>query len=542
MSQRFFNNRRVVEPGVYTRSISGIKPIPQNLDFGRLLVIDTGSNTGWGGAGINGAKVSGEDSLKTFDNITDFRNFIGGGLWFDLAEYLFRPNGFGTPGISSITWASASTTVAATETLSFNNVATDDLTISARLEGTRGNGAETSNVLHKGFAITLEAGTVDATKFVFKFWEGAWNGEFSTGVDLDGIAKGTQDPILIAQSVEVANLTEFISWATTDINFQEYFEVDTPTASGVIEAADLTGLAGNNLFSGGSTTYNSADLDTVLDTIGDLNYNFLLSDKFNANAAGADNVKILAHLTTEAVGRKFLVIGGSDNKTNFVAQSLTPASTLNSSQAIIVHGGFKRASVANNGLQREYSSLYMAAAVLGRTAGLEPQTPLTFKALDIDGLVHTMNRSERERALDGGVLHVKYDRDIEGFIVNEGINTLQLNRQLVQANGDSYLIQVERVNSQLLQEIRVNAKIDLLGNQSLGPNRNTLSVENVKEWLSGYLTRRTATDVLDNLILSFSDISVSVIGNAYDISFNYVPNFEVNQLFFTGRILDPNFN
>ena len=45
----FFNNRSIVEPGVYSQVLSGETVRPTNFPFGVTVLIDTGTFKGWGG-------------------------------------------------------------------------------------------------------------------------------------------------------------------------------------------------------------------------------------------------------------------------------------------------------------------------------------------------------------------------------------------------------------------------------------------------------------------------------------------------------------
>ena len=58
--------------------------------------------TSCGSPGINGELTTDvRDAFYTFDNIRDFRTFIGGGLWWLLGDPLFNPDSPNN-GISSL--------------------------------------------------------------------------------------------------------------------------------------------------------------------------------------------------------------------------------------------------------------------------------------------------------------------------------------------------------------------------------------------------------------------------------------------------------
>jgi len=532
-TSHIFGGRKITEPGVYVQTKSGIQNPPRDLDYGKVLLIDLGQGAGYGGAGVNGELSNGGNAIYEFNTAQEFQQFTRGGVMWSLAEALFRPNGIGSIGVSTLYFAHARETTAATITLAF---AADDFVVKTKREGVGADGVESSSVLTKGFAATLHAGVLDTNKFIVKFWEGTYRGAHSDGSDFD-LPEASTSPRLIVQSDEVATIDELVAWANSSALFKQYFSiVGTPT--GTIIAGDLVSISGNQLATGGSETYNATDVDDLLEEVAELDYTFVLTDDEGSDASSAANLKVLAHLVEEAKYVKFLVVGGGATSDEFVSQSIAAAQTYDSSRAIVVHGGILNASSALNGAFREFSALYKAAYVVGRIAGLEPQTPITFKALNYDGERHTLKKKERTQGLEAGVLMTKFDIDLGTHIVIQGINTLQLNEFVVNSDGTSHLIQVERINAQLTREIIANAKLDLLGNQQSGPNRNIPSPEDVEVWLAGYLNRRTATDQDDNLILSFQDINISIDGDAYFITFGYEPNFEVNKLFFTAFILD----
>ena len=114
-----FDNKRVKLPGAYSTIVSGEKNAPLALDYGKVLVIDTGGlgATWGGGAGIDGELAKGQDAIYSFDNVSDYREFLKGGLLWKMADGLFRPDiEAAALGVSTVYHAKAATTVAATMT------------------------------------------------------------------------------------------------------------------------------------------------------------------------------------------------------------------------------------------------------------------------------------------------------------------------------------------------------------------------------------------------------------------------------------------
>ncbi len=654
-----FNGRLIKLPGAYSEIKSGVTNPPLDFSYGNVLIIDKNPNNVFGGgSGVAGAINTGIDSIYGFNNLTDFRNFIRGGEIWDEALPLFRPNGVGSPGVSTLYYMRAFTTTAAEiatiwsgggtgggfwsvrtrhEGLAGNGVQGDEtratqtvevtaigaasdtidivangttlgtyvsngtdslaqaaaafaqeinnntyggtahgysatvvgarVTVSAPVNlGATANGytfvsnvtgAATSTVgagtmaggvdgttLTRGTCYTMSSGVADTSKFIVRFYRGNFTGEDSESHPYDGIAEGSTTPELIATSPEFINVQELYDWMDVDFDFNNNFELTFKQVdgTGIVTAADLAGTTGNQLLTGGTQTYNTARVDEILDAVKTLDYTFVYSTDTGSNAQSADNGKILSHLVNEARFEKFMVVGGGNDKNEFQSVSIAAAQFYNSDRVIVAHGGcYVNSTQTGTGLKQKDSG-YKAAHVLGRICGIEPQTPATFKAMSYAGEVHPMTDMEKEQALDAGVLATGFNGDIGAFIVVAAINTLQANRFVVNEDGTSYLVSLKRIAAQLNKEIEINSMIQLLGNQTTGPNVSTLDPEIVKVWVKGYLSRKTATATTDNLIISYQDITVAKDQDAYKISYSFVPNFEINKLFFTGLILDPSLN
>lgn len=548
-----FNNRTIKLPGAYSTIRSGIRNPALALGFGNTLVIDTGSGVNYGGgAGINGALKSGKDALYTFDNVRDFRNFVKGGIWWLLGGPLFLPGGGANAGISSLTYVRALTTVPAEIDIPFG--AQDDsdsdmdssndgnVVIQVRDEGVIGNGQLTGSILSKGYAAKVIAGVVDPTKFIVQFWRGTFKGldtDVSSGVPYDGIAAADTQAELVVQSPEVNTVQALVDWMQDEsglgFEFNQFFKLKEFTiAPGTDEILSEDITNGYNLASGGSETFSADRLNEVLQAIGDLYFDFILADGFGANALSVSNQTIVDWVTNTAKIKPDVYIASGSTAGEF-ATSIAVANSYNSQYVTVVHGGAKKIDLGNRAF-KEYKSIYKAAALLGREAGLEPQVPLTFKGIGIDGEVHPLNDNQAIQALDEGVLVTRLDNG--SFEVVKGVNTLQNNQYLVNPDGTTHDKQLARIVRQLNKEIVVNAKQQLLKKPN-GSNRNTVSTADVKAWLEGYLNSKVADESVDNLILSFSNIEVTVNQDAYEVTYAFVPNFSVSFLFFVGLVIDP---
>lgn len=138
-----FKGKKIIEPGVYAQIKSGIPARPSNFSFGDLMIIDTGSNKGFGGgSGVSGEFANGLNSVYGFNDVDDFKDFVKGGLMFDLADYIFNPLN-GASGPETVYIARAATTVPAEIEFIFAGVGGAGggiMKLKCKNEGSVGNG------------------------------------------------------------------------------------------------------------------------------------------------------------------------------------------------------------------------------------------------------------------------------------------------------------------------------------------------------------------------------------------------------------------
>src|SRR5882672_3368181 len=140
-----FNNQVVELPGSYSQFQSGVTNAPLSLSFGNVLLIDNGIGDGYGaGGGIAGTLASGANAIYQADTLKEFRDAVGGGILWDIAQNLFQPDGpGGANGISRLFYARAAETAPSELVLDFTNGSDGgDSTIQVRNEGTVGDGVE----------------------------------------------------------------------------------------------------------------------------------------------------------------------------------------------------------------------------------------------------------------------------------------------------------------------------------------------------------------------------------------------------------------
>ena len=541
-TQVYFNGRMRTLPGAYATITSGEQNNPLNLDYGRVLVIDTGAGATWGGgSGVAGALKTGKDSVYQFDNIDDYKTFLKGGIFWKLAEALFFPN-VGDNGVSRVYHVKAAETTAALMTFTATGgvAAGGTFKVKCRDEGIAGNGILTSTHLDKGFAFTVESGILDVAKWIFKIWRGTWVGDHTDSISYGEVAKASTVAELVVQSPEFNTIQELIAWATTSQQFNVFFELDTTSAAvgaGTINAADVTPVATYSVAAGGTETYSSTHLDSVFEAIKDLDYQFILCDKYGTtDYNNALVTKIFAHIKdSDTQFIKTMVIGGGQNESEFktTGGSVDIAKYFNSNRVITVHGAVKTTTQVNGQGFRTWPSLYHAAVVLGRICGLQPQIPITNKQIGIAGLVHNIVKRDQEIGLGAGVLMTVADQYRGGFKILQGVNSLQDNKLLFNSLAQSHSIQFERIVAQINRELIVNSEIDLLGNPN-GVNANTLSAGILKTWTETYLQSRVATSDVDNLLISFRNVVVTKVEDYYKVNYGIVINNEITKIFYTG--------
>ncbi|MEX1384019.1 hypothetical protein [Lutibacter sp.] len=538
-----FDGKKIKRPGVYSQIKSGIKNPPASLDFGNVLILDTGIGASWnGGAGINGELESGKDAIYSFQDVSSYKDFVQGGILWDLGESLFRPSALGTAGASNVTIVRAATTVGATISYTFTGGGAAGGTFACKVksEGLVGNGAvDTDGNLTKGFAGLMKAGVIDTSKFVLEFYKTGFVGVDSDGDAFNFVSASDSSPELLARSVEFSNIAELIAWGNSDFNFKQFFELTSAsvvTGTGVVDTDDLAANLSFELAAGGTESFSSDDLDAALDAVSDLSIDFILASDYGATptATSANNLKILAWIAEEAKIKPDLYVGGGLDVTEFstATGSLATATFFDSQFVTVVHGGVKKNTP--NGVKIR-PSIYHAASVLGREAGLAPQVPLTFKNIRVDGIAHLLNSKEEIQGLDGGVLMTNLDNG--SFDIVKGINSLQRNDNLINEDGTTSSKQIRRVSRQINKELLFNVKRDLL-KQPNGVNRNTLTAQDVEEYVKGYLRDITANSISDNLILGFQNVVVELDRDAYRVNYEIITNREISFVLLTGFIVE----
>lgn len=545
----YFNGKMRTLPGIYSTITSGDNSATRNLDYGTVLLIDTGVyGAGFGGgSGINGAGKQGLDAVYSFTDLPSFREFVKGGLFWKAAEALFTPDPYNPDavGISNLLYVRACTTTPATMTFAPTGGGANggNIVIKTIDEGLNANGVLDGEYLKFGYAFTVIPGTDDPNAFVMQFWRGTYTGEWTdpvTGVvmSFDELTVAQSDPILICQSPECTNLAELVQWCETDDNFGARFILDASTeikGDGTVDSDDLTDNAGYKVATGATEDYKSTDIDDVLNQIQDLDYNIVFTDQIGENGAGSINLKVISHRNNQAKFDKFVFVGAYPNKEKY-DDSLAMARSFNSAWVAFVHGGIGTASDLVATKVRWWGVFYNLCQVIGRVSGKPPYVPATNKTIGGDKLQHIPSEKEMEKAVKAGLIIVYPNPYLRRFVILQAVTTLQDNQLLFNKKGDSFSLQFMRILAQLNKECVVNAEIDLMGDEN-GVNINTLSKGALETWTINFLQQRVATENQDNLITRFQNVVATKVDDYYKVTYEVVVNNEVTKVFFTGFLL-----
>lgn len=531
------NGKVVKRPGVYATTKSGIKYPPQNQSYGNICIIDTGLGKGFaGGAGVLGSLSQGSNSVYELQTLQQYREFMKGGILQDLGEVLFKPFKSNIPGVAKVFFVKACESTCGEISLNLTNGTVVFQTLD---EGVGVNGVLKSGELVSGYACKVVKSTVDSSKFVIQFYHGNFAGIDATNnipyLESEDNSKGE----IFLSTPQLKTIEELIAWCKNSNEFKNVFKLKPGHAtSGEIVAQDVTNTPGYRVATGGTENYTNTAFDKALKAVKDIDNTFFLALDYGNEGVSLNNEKILDFITNESKYEKFLVVAGGFDKTSFLGSSNTSeavAKNFNSDKVIVVHGGYEKNT--RNGVVVK-TQLHKAALVLGRLCGLTPQTPITFKGVNIDSEIHKMDDDEKETALDFGILTTHYDHELDYHVVQQGINSLQKNNYLVNEDGSSHDIAVRRITAQLNKEIAINAKKTFFGKDQTGPNRNTVTEEDISAWLQGFLQTKTASSLEDNLIVKFGDIVVTVEADNYFVNYSFVPNYPISKMIFTGTLLE----
>ena len=494
----------------------------------------TVSNAGSAGNVINvkvGGISIGSYTVQTGDNIQAVVNGLVAAInalgWSSVFSSNTTQLVIYAPSGSGATRNGTSPTISVT-----GSVAGNSTTFSGGVEGT---------VLTRGHAAQISRGTKDTSKYVVTFLRGTFKGT-DAAINL-GVAKPYDSldelscvPQILAVSPEVATAAELVTWmqdeAGAGYDFNQYYTLASYTlgnSSSAIIDADLVEGTKYVKGAGGSASFSIGDLNDALTSLSGLVFDFVLCDQFGDNAESSSNLAIQAWADAQVNITPDVYIAGGSQIGEFQTLGIDLAESFNDQAVTLLFGGSYRRDIGGKTF-RKYASLYTAACVLGREAGLDPQDPLTLKNVGIDGLVAPLSESQIEAAIDAGVLTLNDDA---GFQVERGINTCQNADFLVNPDGTTFSKQFTRIERQLNKLFLLNGKT--LFKQPGGANRVNLSVPFIKSWAENLLQKQ-----IDTLIVNFSAVTPSIESDVITLTYGFVGNTELSFFAITGIALSPN--
>lgn len=533
-----FHGKKCIEPGSYAATVYNPTSVVNVAEFGNVMIIDTGlslatingqSSEFAGGSGINGDLAKGMKSVYSFENYESFLSFMGGGLLADIAQKIFTPRD-GVLGAPKLLYARAATTTPAKISLEISTG--NELEFTCKNEGLCGNGIVDSNsILKKGYAAKLVAGSASGT-YVLQILQGTFMGADEYGEPFGAYSFADAVPDIIAQSEDCTTLDELYNWAANDKVVLNHFEVKK-TGS-----ATLSATISQTLASGGTTVFNNdGEYDKVLECISELDISFFLCTNLNADSGAgvnsATNGKLYTYIKNDAKFDEIMVVPGGEEDDDIFGESNCSqaiAKFFNDEKVWTVHGAPIVKRKDGNG-EKQLKAIYNAAMVVGLNAGMAPQTPITFKQSGYQSYAYDLLKREREKALQAGIIHM---RIVNGYYcINQGVTTLQNNKQTYAPDGQSMECSIALIKAQLNKELILEGQTRFTGLTAA-----TADPESVKTFTDTKLSSFIATPLADNLLIGYRNIKVSAQNGDYTITYDFIPNVPVNKTFFVGNVLD----
>ena len=533
-----FQGKKCIEPGSYAAVVYNPTSVVNVAEFGNVMIIDTGLSLATvngtatefaGGSGVKGELNQGLKSVYQFDNYEDFLAFMGGGLVGDIANKIFTPRD-GVAGAPKLFYVRAATTTAAKITLTLSEGNT--LVFTCKNEGLAGNGIAVDGTVKVGYAAKVIAGD-SLNKFKIQIIKGTYKGADEYGEPYGAYSLSESTPDILVESDDLGTLGEAYEWAMNDKVISANFNVSkTGTDSTALKVITQT------LASGGTTTFlNNGEYADVLEAIEELDITFFLCTNKNASAGAGVNAetngKLFTFIKQDAKFSEHMFVPGGEDDTDLFGDSNSSQSIakyFNSDQVVVVHGAPIVNRKDGNGTKK-LPTIYLTAAIMGLNAGMAAQTPLTFKQVGYQSFAYDLKKREREKALQAGIMHV---RNVSGYwCVNQGVTTLQNNKQTIAPDGQSLELSISLIKAQINKELILEGQVRFTGNTAA-----QASPESVKNFTETKLASLVARPGEDNLLISWKNVGVTGRNGDYFITYDFVPNVPVNKTFFIGNMLD----
>ena len=282
-----------------------------------------------------------------------------------------------------------------------------------------------------------------------------------------------------------------------------------------------------SLASGSEGTMTTQAITDALELIEEENCQIVWIDSETA----AHHALVDGHCRNDAQNERMAFFGSTSQSTkaSAITDVESAANTLNSARSVMVACGIKDFKEDGSGTEA-LSPKYFASKMAGLTAGLAVYEPLTHKVFSCVSLQYYFTQAERESLINAGVLAPRFYNGL-GFIVNQGVNTLQNNLNLWDASTSlSPEISLMRSADQVNKELRVAADKQYIGG-TVGVGRDTII-----GFVSSYLKDKEREGVIaandgdpDNILPAWQDISASRLSDGwhvkYSVRFNNPFNF-----------------
>ena len=309
-------------------------------------------------------------------------------------------------------------------------------------------------------------------------------------------------------------------WVNTN---SEYVTASIETAG-----TKIINTTGYEFLAGGSASdWDVTTIGNALTAIREENCQVVFIDSTSA----AHHALVDAHCRNDAENERIAVFGGDNKATKALALSdaIDKAKVLNSARSILVACGISDFTVDGSGTEA-ISPKYFAAKITGLIAGLPVQEPLTHKVFSCTGIQYNFTKAEREQLINAGVLAPRYYEGL-GFIVNQGVNTLQNNLNLWDGSTNSSPeISLTRASDQVSKELRVAADKQFIGG-TVG-----IGHDNVVAFVENFLNEKEADGIIagndsdpNNVLPSWENVIATRLDDGwhvkYSVRFNNPFNF-----------------
>ncbi len=234
-----------------------------------------------------------------------------------------------------------------------------------------------------------------------------------------------------------------------------------------VEVSDTTTYV--PLASGVAPSMTNDNVIAALSLIEEANAQIIFID----STTEAQHILVTAHCLDNPFFRMG-VFGGALQITRAltISDSSDRAKNMNSAYGAIVASGVWDSAEDGSG-EELLAPKFFAAKVAGLIAGQAVIEPITHKVFTTSGLQYDYTKAEREQFIRSGVIA---PRNVEGsgYLINQGINTLQSNLNLWDAGTDSSPeISLMRAQGQFNKELAVAAETVFIGG-TVGVGRGTI--------------------------------------------------------------------